>query len=103
MNFFAESLATHLQIKGRYAVSELPEYQAKNRSVSGIRVAGPSGGHSDTDGIYNADGSIKTGYISNWRSLSSEDKDKVTAERKRLGMNSNREGITLMYDGSVDI
>ena len=69
--------------------SELPEYQAKNHSVSAIRVAGPSGGHSDTDSIYNADGSIKTGYISNWKSLSSEDKYKVTAERKRLGMNSN--------------
>ena len=78
-------VANHLST----AVSELPEDQVKNRSVSGIRVAGLSGGHSDTDGIYNADGSIKTGYISYWRSLSSEDKDKVTAERKRLNMNSN--------------
>ena len=77
--------ANHLSM----AVSKLPENQAKNHSVSGIRVAGPSGGHSDTDSIYNADGSIKTGYISNWRSLSSEDKDKETAEKKRLGMNSN--------------
>ena len=71
------------------AVSELPEYLAKNRQVAGVETS-TSGGKKDSGGAYNADGSIKTGYISNWKSLSAEDKQKVIAERKRLGLSSNR-------------
>ena len=44
------------------AVSELPEYLVKNRNVSGVGISNSSG---DNSGIYAADGSIKTGYISN--------------------------------------
>ena len=40
---------------------------------------------SNNDGIYNADGSINTGHISNWSQLSLDDKKKVYEEQKRLG------------------
>lgn len=70
------------------AVSELPEYLARSRNIAGVSSSS-SGGNVDADGAYNADGSIKTGYIPNWRSLSNDDKKKVIAERKRLGINSN--------------
>lgn len=65
------------------AVSELPEYIAKNRNVSGV---GTHQGNSsdDSNGIYNHDGTIKTGHIPNWRSLSEADRNKVKAERKKL-------------------
>jgi hypothetical protein len=67
------------------AVSELPEYLAKNRTVAALGSITPGSG----DGIYDADGNIKTGYISNWGSLSKEDRKKVTSERKRLGVKFN--------------
>lgn len=65
------------------AVSRLPEYKAKNRNISGVGTQG--NGDDGTDGIYNSDGSIKTGHIPNWKSLSKEDQQKVKDERKRLG------------------
>ena len=40
---------------------------------------------SSNDGIYNADGSIKTGHITNWSQLSLDDKKKVYEEQKGLG------------------
>ena len=71
------------------AVSELPEYLVKNRNISGLGSSNPGG---DNSGIYTADGSIKTGYISNWKSLSKEDCSKVIAECKRLGVQGRKGG-----------
>ena len=73
-------VANHLST----AVSQLPEYIAKNRNVSGVATAPEANGQAN--GIYNADGSITTGHIPDWRSLSRADRDKVIAERKRLGI-----------------
>ena len=61
--------ANHLSAR----VSELPEYLIKNRNVSGVGTQdGNDGGGNigNCVGIYNADGSIRTGHISNWKSLS---------------------------------
>jgi hypothetical protein len=74
------------------AVSELPEYLSKNRNVSGVGSHPGSNNNSNnenTDGIYAADGTIRTGHISNWRTLSEEDRNKVKDERKKLGMKRN--------------
>ena len=57
-------------------VSELPEYAAKNRNISLVKMAPSSG-------IKRVDGSIHTGFFPNWRSLSKEEREQVTAERKR--------------------
>ena len=63
------------------AVSQIPEYLSRQRNISGVR----SGGTGEEEGAYHADGTIKTGYIPNWRSLSREDQQAVLTERKRLG------------------
>ena len=73
------------------AVSELPEYQANKRNIASIDT---SGGKINSD-ILNADGTIKTGYIPKWRTLSQADKDKVAAARK-----SKRGGAKTGKDGS---
>ncbi len=66
------------------AVSELPEFiQKNNRNISGVGTSGSSSGGSAD--IYNSDGSIITGHIPTWRTLSQADRDIVKAERKRLG------------------
>ena len=57
-------------------VSELPEYVAKNRTISAVKLA-------PNEGIKKPDGSIHTGFYPNWRSLSKEQKDQVAAERKK--------------------
>ena len=69
------------------AVSELPEYLLAHRVSSLKRIYG---GGSDKgkskfkrDSIYANDGTIFTGYYSNWKSLSKEDRDKVIAEWKK--------------------
>ena len=49
------------------AVLELPEYLHKARKVSGVE--------SSHGGIYNSDGTIITGHISNWRNLSHEERN----------------------------
>jgi hypothetical protein len=70
------------------AVSELPEYIAKNRNVSSLNKGQtPRTGNS---AIYNGDGSIITGHIPSWRSLSSDDRAIVMNERKRLGIQSKK-------------
>lgn len=75
------------------AVSELPDYLAKNRNISGVGNNNTNGNEGDSNaGIYNADGSIKTGFISNWKSLSKDDRAKVIAERKRLGIRGGKGG-----------
>ena len=62
------------------AVSELPDYVAKNRNISSINAEGKA--MAPASGINLSDGSIWTGFYPNWNSLSKEDKDKVFEERK---------------------
>ena len=60
-------------------VSKLQEYLNKNRSILDISIGGDPGGGGQNNNsgggsrIYNSDGSINTGYISDWRSLSKMD------------------------------
>ena len=72
------------------AVSELPEYLLARRvsSLKRIREGGLEKGKNKVkrDSIYADDGTIFTGYYSNWKSLSEEDRDKVIAERKKKNM-----------------
>ena len=68
------------------AVSELPEFVAKNRIISSTRDTHGSSSSS----IYNADGTIKTGHIDNWNRLSHLDRKLVYNERKRLGIKFNK-------------
>ena len=71
------------------AVSELPEYIAKNaRNVSGIHQ-GDGGGKGD---IYNKDGTINTGHIPTWKTLPFKDRKIVNDERRRLGIKYNDKG-----------
>lgn len=80
--------ANHLSTK----VSTLPEYLSKNRNISGVAAKTGNTTNGGGDGIYNADGSINTGFIPHWRSLSKEDQDKVRAERKKLGITKGGKG-----------
>ena len=77
-------------------VSELPEYLSKNRNVSGLNTregSGGSGGNgSESVGIYNTDGSIRTGHISNWKSLSNDDRELVKKARNNKKRNSTKGG-----------
>ena len=57
-------------------VSDLPDYVAKHRNISAVKLA-------PNQGIKKPDGSIHTGFYPNWRSLSKEQKDQVVAERRR--------------------
>ena len=66
------------------AVSELPEYIAKNRSISALNA--DKSGRDGSASIYNEDGSIKTGHINGWNELPRSERDKVITERKRLGI-----------------
>ena len=58
------------------SVSDLPEYVAKNRNISALKMAPSSG-------IKRADGSIHTGFYPNSRSLSKEDREQVSGERRK--------------------
>ena len=73
------------------AVSELPEYLLARRisSLKRIRRGGSEKGNHKfkRDSIYADDGTIFTGYYSNWKSLSKEDRDKVIAEQKKKNTN----------------
>ena len=60
------------------AVSELPEYISRSRTVGAAGTAKAT--------IYNSDGTIKTGEIDGWSSLPYSDKQKVWNERKKLGI-----------------
>ena len=63
------------------AVSQLPEFILKGRNVSGVVT------YSGSQSIYKTDGSINANeWIPNWNDLSFEDKKKVIAERKKLGI-----------------
>ena len=62
-------------------VSQLPEFISKGRNVSGVVT------DSGSQSIYKTDGSINANeWIPNWNDLSFEDKKKVIAERKKLGI-----------------
>jgi hypothetical protein len=54
------------------AVSELPDYISKNRNISqlGVRFSDDTSGNPESSTIYKEDGKINTGFIPNWRSLS---------------------------------
>ena len=73
------------------AVSELPEYllACHVSSLKCIRGGGSEKGKNKFkwDSIYKDDGTIFTGYYSNWKSLSKEDRDKVIAEQKKKNTN----------------
>lgn len=75
------------------AVATLPDYLSRNRNLSGVSTN--EGTIENTEGssaIYNADGSINTGFIPNWRGLPQSDRDIVQSERKRLGLKSTGKG-----------
>ena len=84
--------ANHLSAR----VSELPEYLSKNRNISGVGTrdsnGGDGGNEGDNIGIYNADGTIRTGHISNWKSLSNDDRDLVKKARISKKRNSTKNG-----------
>ena len=66
------------------AVSELPEVVSRNtRNISSVSQ---DDNDNTSNGIYNKDGSIKTGHISGWKSLPFKDRKAVIEERKRLGI-----------------
>ena len=71
-------------------VSEIPEYLAKSaRNVSGVQTGGGVGG---SKSVHNEDGSINTGHIPNWKSLSFKERKIVIDERKRLGIKYKKSG-----------
>ena len=70
------------------AVSELPDYIAKNRNISSASTSDPS--KTGDPAIYNEDGTINTGHIPSWRTLTPADRALVHAERKRLGLSKNK-------------
>ena len=80
-------LANHLTS----AVSALPEYLLARHisSLKCIRGGGSEKGKNKfkRDNIYADDGTIFTGYYSNWKSISKEDRNKVIAERKKKNTN----------------
>ena len=73
------------------AVSELPEYLLARcvSSLKRIRGGGSEKGKNKfkQDSIHADKGTIFTGYYSNWKSLSKEDRDKVIAEWKKKNTN----------------
>ena len=81
--------ANHLSAR----VSELPEYILKNRNIASVSQGGDGKG-GDNEGIYNADGSIRTGHISNWKTLSNDERNIVKQERLKkkgtAGGNANK-------------
>ena len=77
------------------AVSELPEYIAKNRSISSINTGCNGGGGKVNPAILKSDGSIITGHIPNWRSLSEADRKLVLDERKRLGIGKRKDDTSV--------
>jgi len=82
------------------AVSELPEYLHKNRNVSSVARQGRNN-NENSDGIYNSDGTIKTGHIPNWRNLSPTERDLEKQERKKTGKDRNENmGSNLKSDGN---
>jgi hypothetical protein len=73
------------------AVSQLPEYIQRNRSISGVKI----GAVKTVASIYKDDGTINaTGTIKDWDTIPMSEKRLVYKERKRLGIKfgSNQSG-----------
>ena len=94
------------------AVSELPKYLLACRvsSLKRIRGGGLEKGRNKfkRDSIYADDGTIFTGYYSNWKSLLKEDRDKVIAEQKKkntpgVAKNDNKRKLAEIQALSDDI
>ena len=64
------------------AVSELPEFQLAWRVSTVNCIRGGGKGKHKRESIYAGDGTIFTGYYSNFMSFSKEERDKVIAERE---------------------
>ena len=60
------------------SVSDFSKYVSRNKSVSAVSTGG---GYQEA--AYKVDGTINTGYIPNWRSLSNADNKKVISEKKK--------------------
>ena len=71
------------------AVSELPEFQLARRVSSVKWIRGGGKGKHKRDSIYAEDGTIFTGYYSNFMSFTKEEHDKVTAEREHKNGKKN--------------
>ena len=80
-------------------VSDIPEYFSNDRKIPAINI------YDDGDSasvIYKVYGSIKTGYITNWSSLSKEDRENLYAQRTRLGIRVGKGGIPNPKSGSYN-
>ena len=71
------------------AVSKLPEFQLAWRVSAVNRICGGGKGKHKRDSIYAGDGTIFTGYYSNFMSFSKEERDKVIAEIERKNGKKN--------------
>ena len=81
------------------AVSELPEYLAKTaRNVSGVQTGGGGGSGKS---VHNEDGTINTGHIPNWRSISFKERKIVIDERNRLGIKYKESGAGAGGSGNI--
>ena len=86
------TVANHLAT----AVSELPDFLARNRNVSGINAAAAAGGGGSNfgpgphHGIYNKDNTVHTGHHPNWSNMTADDRKAVNDERARLGLGRNQ-------------
>ena len=76
------------------AVSELPEFQLAWHVSAVIRIHGGGKGKHKRDSIYAGDGTIFTGYYSNYMSFLKEERDKVIAERERKNGKKNEKWDT---------
>ena len=76
--FTYTEVANHLTAQ----VSELPEFQLAQHVSAVKHVCGGGKGKHKRDSIYTEDGTIFTGYYSNFMSFSKEEHDKVIAERE---------------------
>ena len=76
------------------AVSELPEFQLAQHVSSVKRICGGGRGKHKRDSIYAEDGTIFTGYYSNFMSFPKKECDKVTAKRERKNGKKNNKRET---------
>ena len=70
-------------------MSELPEFQLARRVSTVNRIRGGGKGKHKRDSIYAGDGTIFTGYYSNFMSFSKEEHNKVIAEREHKNGGEN--------------
>ena len=86
------TVANHLAT----AVSELPDFLARNRNVSGINAAAAAAGGGSNfgpgphHGIYNKDNTVHTGHHPTWSLMTADERKAVNDERARLGLGRNQ-------------